>query len=125
MLNTKIVVFVCNWSYNIVKDIEPVAGANVIRVMCSGRITPSLILKALELGADGVIGVGCQSGSCHYISGNEQAKRNFEKASALLYLLGIGPEKLKFEQISPDAPEKLDEIIGSFILTCKTTSFPA
>lgn len=102
-----------------VKDIEPVAGTNVIRVMCSGRITPSLILKALELGADGVIGVGCQSGYCHYISGNEQAKKNFEKASALLYLLGIGPEKLRFEQISPDAHEKLDEVIGSFINNIK------
>jgi len=102
-----------------VKDIEPVAGTNVIRVMCSGRITPSLILKALELGADGVIGVGCQSGSCHYISGNEQAKKNFEKASALLYLLGIGSEKLRFEQISPDTPEKLDEVIGSFINNIK------
>jgi len=114
MLDTKIVVFVCNWSYNMVEDIEPVAGASVIRVMCSGRISPSLILKAFELGADGVIGVGCQSGSCHYLSGNEQAKKNFEKISALLYLLGIDPGKLKFEQISPGDPEKLEEVINSF-----------
>ena len=114
MLDTKIVVFVCNWSYNMVEDIEPVAGASVIRVMCSGRISPSLILKAFELGVDGVIGVGCQSGSCHYLSGNEQAKKNFEKTSALLYLLGIDPDKLKFEQISPGDPEKLEEVINSF-----------
>lgn len=119
MLNTKIVVFVCNWSYNMVKDIEPVARANVIRVMCSGRISPSLILKALELGADGVIGVGCQSGSCHYLSGNEQAKKSFEKTSDLLYLLGIGSDKLRFDQISPDDPEKLEEVIGSFINNIK------
>ncbi len=103
------------------QDFEPLDSINStnsinsIRVMCSGRIDISLILKALELGADGVIAFGCSKGNCHYIKGNEQAEKNFDKAKEILYLLGIEPTKLKLELISPDEPWKLKETITSFI----------
>lgn len=111
----KIVVFICNWAYNIVSDIEEIAGLKVIRVMCSGRIDISLILNAFELGADGVIAFGCLKGNCHYVQGNEQAEKNFDKAKEMLYLLGIDPERLRLEFISPDESWKLEETIDSFI----------
>lgn len=118
----KIIVFVCNWCYPMVQDLETFHlntqtlnhSITLIRVMCSGRIAPSLILKAFEWGADGVMGFGCPEEACHYGNGNEQAKENFEKARALLYLLGIGAKKLRFEQISPEEPDKLEKAIVSF-----------
>ena len=123
----KIVVFACNWCYPMVQDLEILNpntksldhSTTLIRVMCSGRITPFLILKAFELGADGVIGVGCPEETCHYGNGNKKAKENFEKACALLHLLGIGRERIGFEQILPDDHGKLEEIIHSFIEAIK------
>lgn len=116
---TKIVAFVCNWAYPMVQDFETFNSMNIIRVMCSGRIAPGLIIEAFVNGADGVIGIGCPEGECHYINGNETAEKNFEKARNILYTLGIEPNKVKLERLSPDEPEKLKEIIGSFIKNIK------
>ncbi len=109
-----IVCFVCNWVYNLIEDVEEVAGLRVIRVICSGRISPALILRAFENGAEGVIGIGCPQGECHYISGNETAEQNFQRAKSILRTLGISAERVKFERLSSDEPERFDEIISSF-----------
>jgi coenzyme F420-reducing hydrogenase delta subunit len=45
--------------------------------MCSGRVDPDLRLKALSLGADGVMIAGCHPGECHYIEQNYKAMRRF------------------------------------------------
>ena len=80
-----IVAFACNWCSYAGAD---TAGVNrlqyspnfrVIRTMCSGRVTPGFVLKALKLGADGVLVSGCHFGDCHYIFGNYKAVEQFEK----------------------------------------------
>jgi len=116
---TKIVAFVCNWAYPMTQDFETFNSIPLIRVMCSGRITPDFILKAFMHGADGVIGIGCSEGKCHYINGNETAEKNFEKARNILYTLGIEPNRVKLERLSPDEPEKFKEVIGFFIKNIK------
>jgi coenzyme F420-reducing hydrogenase delta subunit len=110
----KIIAFVCNWSCNMVTDTDTVGPVRLVRVLCSGRISPGTILKAFESGADGVIGFGCQDDACHYASGNDQAKKNFDTASELLHLLGIGPARLRFEQVSPDDTPNFEEVVKSF-----------
>ncbi len=40
---------------------------------CTGRIDESLLLKAFENGADGVMVIGCLEGDCHYVNGNIRA----------------------------------------------------
>lgn len=124
--NMKIVVFVCNWAYPMSQDLETLNSITpslhsitLIRVMCSGRINPAFILKAFELGADGAIGIGCPEKECHYISGNETAEKNFDKARNVLYTMGIEPNRVKLERLSPSEPEKLEELIGSFIKNIK------
>ncbi len=113
MANNKIIVFACNWSHNITKDIEQIEETNIIRVMCSGRITTALILKAFELGTDGVLVLGCPDGECHYNFGNKQAKKQFEITKNLANVLGIEPEKIQFESIPKDE-EMFTECIKKF-----------
>ncbi len=115
MQNRKAIILVCNRAYNIARDIEEVSGVTVVKVICSGRITLPLIIKAFEMWAEGVMGVGCKRGECHYVTGNEQAKQNFNNAGKLLHLLGIKGGKIKFDQISRNEPERLEEIIDTFI----------
>jgi F420-non-reducing hydrogenase iron-sulfur subunit len=60
----KIVAFACNWCAYAAADLAGVSRVQypphirIIRVMCSGRVNPGFILKALQLGADGVLVAG-------------------------------------------------------------------
>ncbi len=60
----RIVGFMCNWCAYAAADLAGTsrkkypANVRIVRVMCSGRVEPALILKAFELGADGVLVCG-------------------------------------------------------------------
>ena len=102
----RVVAFACNWcSYPAadaagINKMQYPPNARIIRVMCAGRIHPAFVLKALELGADGVLVSGCHFADCHYLFGAKRAAEQFEKAAALVKLLGLEPERVRFEQIS-------------------------
>lgn len=86
----------------------------VIRVMCSGRVEPLFIVRALEMGADGVLIAGCHIGDCHYISGNEKAEKRMKMIAELLDILGIGHNRMRLEWISASEGEKFAETIKEF-----------
>lgn len=116
----KIVAFACNWCSYAGADLAGVSRiqypptTRVIRVMCSGRVSPLFILEALRGGADGVLVTGCHLGDCHYISGNEKALQNIEMARALIALLGIEPERLRLEWISAAEGARFAEVVREF-----------
>ena len=62
--NPRIIAFACNWCAYAAADLAGVSrvqyppNIRIIRVMCSGRVNPGFILKALQLGADGVLVAG-------------------------------------------------------------------
>jgi coenzyme F420-reducing hydrogenase delta subunit len=72
----------------------------IIRVPCSGRISPLHILSALHRGADGVLVSGCHPGDCHYISGNLVARRKFSMLKNFIEHVGIEPERVQFSWVS-------------------------
>lgn len=116
----RIVAFACNWCSYAGADLAGVSRiqypptTRVIRVMCSGRISPMFILEALRAGADGVLVTGCHPGDCHYISGNEKAVQNIEMAHSLIRLLGIEPERLRLEWISAAEGARFAEVVREF-----------
>ncbi|MDD1767255.1 MAG: hydrogenase iron-sulfur subunit, partial [Methanomassiliicoccales archaeon] len=91
----RIVAFCCNWCSYAGADLAGVSrfqyptNARIVRVMCSGRVEPQFILRAFELGADGVLVAGCHIGDCHYISGNEKAQKKVEATKELIDQLGL------------------------------------
>ena len=115
-----IVAFCCNWCSYAGADLAGVSryqyppNVRVIRVMCSGRIEPQFILRALELGADGVLICGCHIGDCHYIAGNEQAEKRMKMTADLLDILGIGHERMQLEWISASEGEKFANTMTAF-----------
>jgi heterodisulfide reductase subunit A len=68
--------------------------ARLIRVMCSARVPIKLIERAYELGAAGVLVVGCEFPTCHYITGNYACEARMERAKKKLSKKGYDPEKL-------------------------------
>ena len=102
----RIVAFLCNWCSYAGADLAGVSrmqyapNIRIIRVPCSGRVSPMYILAALHRGADGVLVSGCHPGDCHYISGNLAARRRFSMLKKLLEHVGIEPDRVQFSWVS-------------------------
>ncbi len=118
--NPRIVAFLCNWCAYSGADLAGVSrlksspSIRIIRTMCSGRIDPSFIIKAFQLGADGVLVAGCHFGDCHYIEGNFKTMRRIEMIKLLLKEFGINPERLRLEWISASEAEKFARVSFEF-----------
>lgn len=119
----KILGLCCNWCCYGGADTAGTArmqyptGVRIIRVMCSGRINPEMILKAFKEGADGVFVGGCHIGDCHYDSGNYKWRRRAEFVEDLLPELGIEKERFRFEWISASEGEKFQKTMKEFYYT--------
>ena len=102
----KIVGFLCNWCSYTGADlagtsrIKYASNLRVIRTMCTARIDPTFVLKALLKGADGVLICGCHPGDCHYVEGNYKAMRRFPLLRKLLDDYGIEHERVQLEWVS-------------------------
>ncbi len=96
-----IVGFLCNWCSYRAADLAGTSRSSdlpnmrPIRVMCSARVEPQFVLKALRDGADGVLIAGCHPGECHYVNGNVKALRRFELLRRMLKQLGIEAERVQ------------------------------
>lgn len=102
----KIIAFLCNWCSYGAADLAGVSrmpyppNIRVIRIPCSGRMSPKFILSAFLNGADGVWVSGCHPGDCHFIEGNYHSRRKFTLFKNLLEFSGLEPGRLHFSWIS-------------------------
>ncbi|MCS7118923.1 MAG: CoB-CoM heterodisulfide reductase HdrA2 [Archaeoglobaceae archaeon] len=87
----------------------------VIRILCTGRVNPIWILKALEKGIDGVIVAGCRLGECHFKYGNYKAKDRVEMLKIALKAFGINPEKVECIWHSSGEGEAIARDINKFV----------
>ena len=115
-----IITFACNWCSYSGADLAGTSryqyspNVRIIRVMCSGRVDPSLILKALRNGADGILISGCHPSDCHYISGNEKTEARISFLKRFLPYVGINPKRLRLEWISGSEGELFARIATDF-----------
>jgi coenzyme F420-reducing hydrogenase delta subunit len=93
----------------------------IIKVPCSGRVDAIHIMKAFQMGADGVYVAGCLEGDCHFKSGNIEASKRVAYIQKLLDDIGIGGERLemilmsagmgdRFAQVAADITDKIREL---------------
>ncbi len=96
-----IVGFLCNWCSYRAADLAGTsrmgypATLRDIRIMCTGRLDPTFVIKALRDGADGVLVMGCHPGQCHYESGNYKAMRRMALLRRTLAQLGVHPDRVQ------------------------------
>lgn len=116
----RIVGFVCNWdAYSGVEmagvqEREYPASVTLVKVMCLGRLHLGLVLKAFELGADGVILLGCSTKDCNYESGMERTKELFAQARKVLHLLGIDLKRLTLVEVPLGRGDILARQVSTF-----------
>ena len=101
-----IVAYCCNWCSYAGADLagtsrfEYPTNIRIIRVMCTGRMDPTLVLEALKMGADGVLIAGCHPGDCHYQKGNFMMEKRFDYLKKAVKSVSIEPERLRLEWVS-------------------------
>jgi len=82
--------------------------------MCSGRVSPLFVIKALSIGADGVLVLGCHPGDCHYIEGNYKTMRRIALLKKMLKQFGIEEERVRLEWVSASEGARFAEVTNSF-----------
>lgn len=69
--------------------------ATIERLVCSGKLQVSTILKAFEEGADGVCVVGCPVNECHNLMGSQRAAHRVLAVRKALSELGVEAERIE------------------------------
>ena len=120
MYEPRIVGFLCNWCSYTGADTAGIArlkypaNLRALRVPCSGRVSPELILRAFDQGADGVLVLGCHLGECHYDNGNHRTAKRLPALHTLLSFAGLEPERLRLDWVSASEGERFSRIVNEF-----------
>ncbi|MFH1486664.1 MAG: hydrogenase iron-sulfur subunit [Chloroflexota bacterium] len=126
-----IVGFVCNWgAYSGVEmagvdGLEYSASVKLVKVMCLGRIHLGIVLRAFELGAEGVLLLGCPPEECHYESGVKRAKEMVAQARKVMALLGIDAKRLALVEVPVGGDDVLVRRVSAFVRYVKGTKLSA
>lgn len=118
--DTRVLGLMCEWSGYAAADLAGAQGRQyppqmrIIRVGCSARFDPYMILWAFLSGADGVLLGACDPGMCHYVEGNRWAEARVENLRGLLKEAGFDPRRLRLEWLKPDDAEKFADLVTEF-----------
>jgi coenzyme F420-reducing hydrogenase delta subunit len=122
-----IVVLACNWDG--LSCVEAVAqkrlsypaSVKVVRMNCLSRVHCGLILKAFELGADGVMLLGCKPGNCHFEINTQLIEQEYEKTRNILGLLGLREGRLALVRLPRGDGSSFVEQVTKFIAEIEQT----
>jgi F420-non-reducing hydrogenase iron-sulfur subunit len=121
----KIVGFLCNWCSYAGADLAGTSrikfapNLRPIRVMCTGRVDPSFVVKAFSEGADGVLICGCHPGDCHYSEGNYKTQRRVPLLKKMLKQFGIEEERVRLEWISASEGDRFASLVNDMTAKLK------
>jgi coenzyme F420-reducing hydrogenase delta subunit/NAD-dependent dihydropyrimidine dehydrogenase PreA subunit len=120
-----IVVFTCNWcSYAAgdlagIKRMQGQASFKVIRTMCSARVDPEWVMRALSRGADGVLILAGKPGRCHYEVGSIRTNRRMLLLKEVIQQLGFDQARFRTAFVDSDQPELYQQEVEAFIENIK------
>jgi len=121
MYEPKIIAFLCTWCSYTGADLAGTSrfksshNIRAIRVPCSGRVSPELVMKSFDQGADGVLVLGCHIGECHYDNGNHRAAKRVPLLHSLMTFAGLEPERLKLDWVSASEGERFANLVNEFV----------
>jgi F420-non-reducing hydrogenase iron-sulfur subunit len=121
----RILGFLCNWCSYGGADAAGTArlhyppNLRIVRVMCSGRVSPELVVRAFREGADGVLVLGCHIGDCHYQEGNHRTAKRIPILQKLLGYLGINPQRLRLDWVSSAESQRFAQVVTEFTETIR------
>jgi F420-non-reducing hydrogenase iron-sulfur subunit len=118
-----IIGLLCNWCSYRAADLAGTsrfgypATLRDLRIMCTGRLDPTFVVKALREGADGVLVMGCHPGQCHYDAGNYKAMRRMALLRRTLVQLGVHPDRVQLAWASASQGTVFTEMVKTMTET--------
>jgi F420-non-reducing hydrogenase iron-sulfur subunit len=122
----KLVGFLCNWCSYAGADLAGVSriqyppNLRIVRLMCSGRADPVIVVQSLMDRIDGVLVLGCHPGDCHYMTGNLFAEKKMKLTGKLLDKAGICPDRVRLDWVSAAEGERFAGIVTDFTQKIQT-----
>ncbi len=115
-----IVAFCCHYCAYTAADsagsqrLEYPANVKIVRIPCTGKVDRIHLMKAFELGADGVYVAGCLDGDCHFKNGNLRAEQRVSHIREKLKDIGLEPERLEMVKMSAGMGDRFAEHARDF-----------
>ncbi|MHA1893591.1 MAG: hydrogenase iron-sulfur subunit, partial [Candidatus Helarchaeota archaeon] len=115
-----IIGFFCNWCAYSAADlagtskIEYPTNIRVIRLNCTGSLSPKYVIEAFLHGADGVLIAGCHEQTCHYRTGFKHAEQRYDIISEFMEQAQIDKRRLRIESVSAAESQKIKSVIEDF-----------
>jgi coenzyme F420-reducing hydrogenase delta subunit/ferredoxin len=92
----------------------------IIRVMCSGRVDMSFVLRAFQKGIDGVFIGACHLNECNYIAhGNYHALNMVLLFKRIMEHIGLNPDRLRIQFMSGAEANIFVDSTNDFVKTIK------
>lgn len=116
----KLIAFCCNWCSYAGADLAGTGrlkypeNIRIIRVPCSSRVDASLVLRAFQNGADGVMIAGCHPGDCHYDTGNYHTRKRMRLLKSLMSFMGLDEERFLVKWISGNEADRFKSTVEDF-----------
>ncbi len=89
------------------------------RLVCTGKLEETTLLKAFEDGADGVYVVGCPADECHNVKGSQRAAKRVEAVRSALAELGEKKDRVRMYHLPRglhpefvEAGQEMNALIG-------------
>jgi coenzyme F420-reducing hydrogenase delta subunit len=124
-MSPKAVVFYCNWSnYPGLKLSESClekkdTEKRLLVSMCSGRISPELILEAFSRGIWGVLITACPKDQCEH-DGNYKTCGRITLLKTMIQQMDIDSKRLKMEWVDKGEVQKFQESVDLFMKDIET-----
>ena len=99
--NSGIVRFSCMWNG---RDAKTEKWPWEVKVQCTRRLSPAILVESLALGARAVSVMGCEEDECHYLPGPWMGPDVVDSAKDVLGAIGIDPRRVAYLD-SPDSAE--------------------
>ncbi len=126
MFEPKIVAYLCTWCSYTGADTAGIArlksppNLRAVRVPCSGRVSPELVMRTFDQGADGVLILACHVGECHYDTGNHRTAKRVPILNSLMSFAGLEPQRLRLDYVSASEGERFSRITTEFVETVRS-----
>lgn len=101
-----VIAFVCTYCSYTAADLagslrlEYPTNVRIVKMTCTGKTDPIVLLRAFEKGADAVLVAGCMEGDCHFLRGNLRGKAWVAFTRERLEAIGLEPERLAFYHVA-------------------------
>lgn len=124
----KMVIFGCQRSAGVAWEEAQGTGYKVqgevefIALPCAGKLDPDYVLKALVLGADGVLVLACPEENCQSLHGNTYARERIMEAKKYVEEAGLNPERIRFKNLSSNMVWYLKEVVDDFMTRLNESS---